>query len=204
MAILGDRFNDALVYAATLHRDQKRKETAIPYVSHLLATASIVLEHGGGEDEAVAALLHDAAEDCGGRPELERIRGRFGDDVAAIVEGCSDTLQAEKPPWRERKEKYIAHIPGASPSTRLVSAADKLHNARAILADYRIFGDELWARFKPDSDQLWYYPALVRAYRAAGDHQNLVGELARVVDELCALAGGPHADRESGGTDAKH
>lgn len=184
MVNLGDRFNDALVYAATLHREQVRKGTTIPYVTHLMATASIVLEHGGGEDEAIAALLHDAAEDCGGREELERIRARFGNAVAAIVDGCSDTLADPKPPWRERKEAYIAHLASTSSATRLVSAADKLHNARAILADYRRVGPELWTRFNPDADQRWYYRELVRAFREAGDNQELVAELEIVVGEL--------------------
>jgi (p)ppGpp synthase/HD superfamily hydrolase len=184
MAPLGERFNDALAYAATLHREQVRKDTTIPYVSHLLATASIVLEHGGDEDEAIGALLHDAAEDCGGVEELERIRARFGETVATIVEGCSDTLETPKPPWKERKGKYIAHIPDASSSTRLVSAADKLHNCRAILADYRRVGDALWDRFNPESDQLWYYRELVGAFRKAGDHEELVAELEIVVGEL--------------------
>jgi len=186
---LGHRFEEALPYAAQLHRDQVRKGTGVPYVSHLLAVAGIVLEHGGNEDEAIAALLHDAVEDQGGAPTLHAIRQRFGDTVAAIVEGCTDTDEMPKPPWRPRKEAYIAHVASASPSVRLVSAADKLHNARTILADYRRHGDAVWDRFSGGKDgTLWYYRALVEAYRPHGVTP-LVGELERVVGELERLAG---------------
>jgi (p)ppGpp synthase/HD superfamily hydrolase len=185
---LGEQFNEALVYAATIHRRQLRKETQIPYVSHLLAVASIVLEHGGSEDEAIAALLHDAAEDCGGEEQLVRIGDLFGEDVAHIVRGCSDALPAEgekKEDWKPRKERYIAHVSGACASVRLVSAADKLHNARAILSDYRRMGDALWGRFNKESDQLWYYEALVAAFREHDpEHRDLIDELALVVEQL--------------------
>src|SRR5881227_3632367 len=143
---LSTRFEDALTFATRLHADQTRKGTSIPYISHLLAVTSIVLEQGGNEDEAIAALLHDAIEDQGGAPTREEIRRRFGDTVVAIVDGCTDTEVMPKPPWRERKEAYIAHIREASTAVRLVSAADKLHNARAVLADYRVLGDALWQR----------------------------------------------------------
>ena len=143
----GERFEDALRYAARTHARQWRKGTTIPYITHLLAVAAIVGEHGGTETEVIAALLHDAVEDQGGAPRLQEIRERFGDEVAAIVQECSDTDRTPKPPWRERKEAYIEHLAGAAPSARLVSAADKLHNARAILADYRERGDALWSRF---------------------------------------------------------
>lgn len=199
MIHLGERFNDALVYAATLHREQKRKGTEIPYVSHLLATASIVLEHGGGEDEAIAALLHDAVEDHGAE-QLRIILEKYGADVARIVAGCSDTLDSEnKPPWRRRKEAYVAHLTDALSPTRLVSAADKLHNARSILADYRRIGPALWTRFNPDADALWYYRSLVSAFRAAGDHPHLVDELAIVVEELAeAMASASPGDADLG------
>ena len=144
---LSPRFEDALVYATQIHAHQHRKGTGIPYVSHLMAVASLVLEHGGTETEAIGALLHDAAEDAGGSGRTEDIRLRFGPDVAAIVEGCSDTDVTPKPPWKERKIAYIEHIAAASDSVRLVSAADKLHNARAILKDYRELGESLWDRF---------------------------------------------------------
>jgi (p)ppGpp synthase/HD superfamily hydrolase len=185
---LGARFEQALPYAAHLHRDQVRKGTDVPYVSHLLAVAGIVLEHGGNEDEAIAALLHDAVEDQGGAPTLQTIRLRFGDTVAAIVEGCTDTDEMPKPPWRPRKEAYIAHVASASPSVRLVSAADKLHNARTILADYRRYGDAVWDRFSGGKDgTLWYYRTLVEAFRGHGVTP-LVEELERMVGELEQLA----------------
>ena len=179
---LSSRFSEALAFSADRHRDQIRKGTEIPYVSHLLAVASIVLEHGGSEDEAIAALLHDAVEDR--KATAGEISARFGEGVAGIVLGCSDTDQHPKPPWRARKEQYIDHLATASPSTLLVSAADKLHNARAILADYREIGDRLWQRFNPDADTLWYYRALVVAFRASAAPAALVDELDRVVSEL--------------------
>ena len=142
------RFDEALVYATHLHEGTFRKETSIPYVSHLLAVCARVLEDGGSEDEAIAALLHDAVEDAGGRERLGAIRARFGERVAAIVAGCSDTDQSPKPPWRERKERYIGHLKTeADASTLRVSLADKLHNARAILRDHRAMGEAIWGRF---------------------------------------------------------
>ena len=190
---LSVRFDDALVLAAKLHRDQVRKGTGIPYVSHLLGVAAIVLEHGGNEDEAIAALLHDAVEDQGGAPTLQEIRARFGDVVAAIVDGCTDTDVVPKPAWRPRKEAYIAHMASASRSVRLVSAADKLHNARSILADYRRFGDAVWARFSGRKEgTLWYYRALVEALRAHGETP-LLEELERVVSEIETRAVTPPA-----------
>ncbi len=185
---LSERFDQALQYASQLHRTQLRKATNIPYISHLLAVTALVLEHGGDEDEAIAALLHDAVEDQGGAPTREAIRRRFGERVAEIVDGCTDTDETPKPPWRERKEKYIAHLRMASPSVRLVTTADKLHNARSILAEYRQLGDALWNRFNGGKGgTLWYYRAVVRELRAAGDAP-LVRELDRVVTELERLA----------------
>jgi GTP pyrophosphokinase len=187
-APLGPRFVEALGFAASLHRAQMRKGTGIPYVSHLLAVASIALENGAGEDEAVAALLHDAVEDQGGAPTLAEIRRRFGDRVADIVAGCTDTDVVPKPPWRGRKEAYVAHVAFASASVRLVSAADKLHNARSILADYRLHGEEVWGRFTGGrSGTLWYYRALVNAFLAHGSSP-LLDELERTVAELERLA----------------
>jgi (p)ppGpp synthase/HD superfamily hydrolase len=185
---LSTRFEEALVFATRLHARQVRKGTSVPYVSHLLAVASLVLEQGGDEDAAIAALLHDAAEDQGGRPTLDEIRRRFSDRVAEIVEGCSDAFTFLKPPWRKRKEAYLAHLPQASAAVRLVSAADKLHNARMILADYRQSGKAVWRRFNGGRDgTLWYNRALVEALRAAGPSP-LVEELERVVAELERLA----------------
>jgi len=145
--MLTGRFDDALVFASRLHRAQRRKGTDIPYVSHLMAVSALVLEHGGNEDQAIAALLHDAAEDQGGATILEEIRGRFGEPVARIVADCTDAWEEPKPDWRPRKEAYIAKLPAKHASSLLVSLADKTHNARAILNDYRVLGDALWSRF---------------------------------------------------------
>lgn len=160
------RLDEAFAFANRLHAGQVRKGTTIPYLSHLLAVTAIVLECGGGEDEAIAALLHDAIEDQGGPATRAEIHHRFGEQVVAIVDGCTDAETVPKPPWRQRKEAYVAHVAAASPSVRLVSAADKLHNARAILADYRELRDGLWGRFNVGAqDILWYYRALVDGAR---------------------------------------
>lgn len=181
---LTNRFDDALVFARVLHAAQVRKGTTIPYVAHLLAVASIVLEHGGTEDEAMAALLHDAVEDQGGAPTLVEIRDRFGSAVAAIVAGCTDANTVPKPEWRARKEAYVAHIAGASASVRLVSAADKLRNARAIVSDHREIGSSVWSRFNVGpTDIRWYYRALTDAFTKAGETA-LTRELTRTVIEL--------------------
>ncbi|MDP9488189.1 MAG: HD domain-containing protein [Actinomycetota bacterium] len=183
-----EKFDEALRYASATHRTQVRKGSETPYIAHLLGVAAIVGENGGTEDEAIAALLHDAPEDQGGRERLEDIRAQFGEGVAAIVEGCTDTFEKEKPDWRPRKEAYVAHVAGASESVRLVSAADKLHNARAILADLGVLGDDLWDRFKGGKDgTLWYYRELVGEFRRAGTNR-VVKELALVVDEMERLA----------------
>jgi (p)ppGpp synthase/HD superfamily hydrolase len=187
--VLGTRFEDALAYATRLHAPQYRKGTRIPYVSHLLAVASLVLEAGGDEDEAIAALLHDGPEDQGGIATLTEIRARFGDRVAAIVAACSDTFEAEKPAWQARKQAYLDHLSEAAPSVLLVSCADKLHNARAILADYRRHGEVLWERFNGGRDDvLWYYRELARTFGERGPDV-LAVQLARVVDLLHAEAG---------------
>ncbi|HEX2740611.1 MAG TPA: HD domain-containing protein [Rubrobacter sp.] len=179
----------ALEYASRLHTDQYRKGTRVPYITHLLAVAAIVGENGGTENEVVAALLHDAPEDQGGLATLEDIRTRFGDEVAEIVEGCTDTYDDPKPPWRERKEAYVSHLVGASDSVRLVSAADKLHNARTVLSDYRLLGDDLWERFNGGREgTLWYYRAIVDGLRKV-DSTPLIEDLDRVVTELERLAG---------------
>ncbi|MGE5361271.1 MAG: HD domain-containing protein [Bacteroidales bacterium] len=187
--MLSSRFDQALIYAIDVHRGQRRKGTGVPYVSHVLIVAGLVLENGGDEDEAIAALLHDAVEDQGGEPRLADIRAKFGDRVAQIVLGVSDTTVMPKPPWEERKRRYLEHLPTAPASERLVSAADKVANARAILANYRDLGDELWPRFNANRDQiLWYYRSLVQGFRAAGGPA-LVDELERVVREIERLTG---------------
>jgi (p)ppGpp synthase/HD superfamily hydrolase len=163
------------------HAGQLRKGTSVPYLGHLLGVASIVLDAGGDEDEAIAALLHDAAEDAGGRERLDDIRARFGDRVARIVEACTDSWDVPKKPWIERKRAYVEHASQLKPDELRVSAADKVHNSYAILRDLRLHGDTIWERFKaPAADVIWYYEALVRAYREAGGGP-LVEELARIV-----------------------
>jgi (p)ppGpp synthase/HD superfamily hydrolase len=182
--ILSGRFQDALVWAVQLHSAQTRKGTSVPYIAHLLGVTSIALQYGADEDEAIGALLHDAAEDAGGVATLREIEQRFGARVAGIVLGCTDTLEIPKPPWRQRKETYLAHLSDAPASVRLVSASDKLQNARTILADYYVLGEALWSRFTGGRDgTLWYYRALVEALRAGGTTP-LIEELARIVSEL--------------------
>ncbi len=188
--VLSRRYAEAFAYAEALHARQVRKGTNVPYLSHLMSVSALVLEDGGDEDEAIAGLLHDAVEDQGGRPTLEEIQRRFGEKVARIVLACSDSEAEPKPPWRERKERYVAHIRHADAEVRRVSSADKLHNARSILADYRVIGDALFDRFTASKDEtLWYYRSLVEAFRSAGASR-LVLELDLVVTELGRLAEG--------------
>ncbi len=164
--VLGPHFADALQFAAQVHAHQTRKGKNTPYIAHLLAVAALVIEHGGDEDTAIAALLHDAVEDQGGQPMLKRIRARFGDKVAGIVAECTDADVVPKPPWRERKIAYVAAIPHKSPEGLLVSLADKVHNAQEILEDYRQLGEALWERFNGGREgTLWYYRALADAFR---------------------------------------
>ena len=178
------RFEDAFVYAVHCHGGQLRKGTSIPYINHLMSVAAIVGENGGTEDEVIAALLHDAPEDQGGEVRLEDIRGRFGAVVAEIVDGCSDTFEDPKPPFRERKEAYLKRIRNKPAHVRLISAADKLANARSILADLRVLGDRLFERFNGGKDgTLWYYRELVEQFRLAGTNA-IVEEFARVVEEI--------------------
>lgn len=181
--ILSERFQDGLGLARSLHRFQARKGTGVPYASHLLAVASLVLEAGGTEDEAVAALLHDAKEDAGGPPVVALIRGMFGDPVADIVEGCSERYAEPKLPWLQRKVEYIARMPGEPASVHLVSSADKVHNVRSLLTDFKTQGDALWQRFSVGRDgTVWYYRSLADVF-AQGP-----SPLAPVLDEaVCGL-----------------
>ncbi len=176
--MLTDRFDEAFRYAHSLHRDQTRKGTSIPYISHLMTVAALVVEHGGNEDQAIAGLLHDAAEDQGGKKTLDEIRTTFGDAVAAIVSDCTDAWDEQKPPlrsrkeayleWRARKEAYLKVLPGKPTQSLLVSLADKTHNAEAILFDYRVLGDPLWDRFNGGADGTrWYYNALADVFSDA-------------------------------------
>ena len=185
---LSSRYEAALVMATQLHASQNRKGTSIPYVSHLLAVSSLVLEHGGSEDLAIAALLHDAVEDQGGIPTLEKIRDSFGDVVADIVDHCTDSYKDPTPEWRLRKEKYVASITEKPLDATLVSCADKLHNARAILSDLRSLGDELWKRFTGGKEgTLWYYRSLAAAFDDTLGN-SLSEELKRTVNEINDLS----------------
>jgi len=162
---LGPKLQRAFHYAAKCHEGQARKGTAVPYLSHLMAVTSLVLEAGGDEEMAIAALLHDVVEDCGGMPRLREIRKRFGPRVAGIVEGCTDSFVEPKPDWVERKRAYLEEVTHADAETRLVSASDKLHNVRTILSDYRKDGDAIWVRFNGKKEgTLWYYRALSDEY----------------------------------------
>jgi GTP pyrophosphokinase len=194
MTALGERFAEAFRYALELHAGQTRKKTARPYIGHLLGVAALVLQYGGDEEQAIAALLHDAVEDAGGRPTLEAIRRRFGERVARIVEGCTDSFEADaskKPPWLERKRGYLEHVRKAPPEVLLVSAADKLYNVRELLADYRAEGEAVWPRFAGRREgTLWYYRALADAFRATSALP-IVAEYDRAVRELERLAESP-------------
>ena len=184
----GPRFTEALAYARGLHHGQKRKGTQIPYFSHLLAVASIVLEHGGDEDQAIAALLHDGPEDQGGEATLKEIEHLFGKRVAKIVEACTDTFVIPKPPWQQRKKSYVEHLKKArSKDFLLVSLADKVHNLNAIRRDHDQIGEEIWRRFKRSKETtLGYYESLYEIYRRrmGKSHPSLVAELRRPLAEL--------------------
>jgi GTP pyrophosphokinase len=181
MPPLTERFDDALRFAHDIHRTQSRKGSGAPYIGHLLGVASIVLDDGGSEDEAIGALLHDAAEDHGGRPRLEEIRARYGESVARIVEDCTDSWESPKRPWAERKREYVEHARTLPAPSLRVSAADKVHNAYAILRDLRNHGEQVWERFDASADDvIEYYEDLVRSFRQAGGGK-LVEELERIV-----------------------
>ena len=187
---LSGQFSKALVYAELKHHNQVRKGGDTPYLAHLLGVAALVIDDGGSEEQAIAALLHDCVEDAGGPPTLAEIRANFGADVARIVDECSDTDQIPKPPWRERKQRYLDHLADVGEPTLLVSVADKLDNARSMLRDHRAHGAQLWQRFTvtDPADHLWYYRELLAAYRGRRLDSWMVDELARVVDELSGAA----------------
>jgi (p)ppGpp synthase/HD superfamily hydrolase len=182
--VLSERFDDALVFASGVHRTHMRKATGVPYVSHLLAVASIALEAGADEDVAIAALLHDCVEDRG--VTIEQLRARFGDTVSSIVDEVTETDEHPKPPWRPRKDAYIARLETASPSALVVSAADKLHNVRAMLVELRAAGPALWSRFNAEPDQqIWFHRSVadVIARRLPGP---LADALSAAVDDFAA------------------
>ena len=181
---LGPRLQRAFRYAAEKHDGQTRKRSAVPYLSHLMAVASLVLEAGGDEDMAIAALLHDVVEDCGGMPRVREVRRQFGSRVAKIVEGCTDSFVEPKPEWVERKKDYLREVKHAGVETRLVSASDKLHNVRTILADYRQHGEAIWKRFTGRKEgTLWYYRALSDEFQRRNPNR-ITRELAIAVAEL--------------------
>ena len=192
---LTTRFHDALGFAAQVHAPDVRKGTTILYIAHLLSVCALILADGGSEDEAIAGLLHDTLED---HPDLvtpEDLERRFGPRVRSMVESCTDTppgyAGGPKPPWRERKQRYLEHLRLAPPDALRVTLADKLDNARAILADYRQLGEALWSRFNAGrSDQLWYYRALVETLREAGPPGRLLEPLEACVTELERRAAG--------------
>ena len=178
---------DAAAFAMTIHADQVRKGSEVPYLGHLLGVASLVLEHGGDEDQAIGGLLHDAIEDQGAHQE-PAIHGRFGPRVADIVRGCTDADTSPKPPWQARKEAYIHHLEDASPDILLVSCADKVFNARAIVTDLKTHGDAVFERFTAGKDgTLWYYGALADVFDRRMPSA-LAGELADQVREMRELA----------------
>jgi (p)ppGpp synthase/HD superfamily hydrolase len=182
--VLSDRFADALGYAARVHAGQLRRADGQPYIAHLLRVAGLVIQEGGSEDEAIAALLHDAVEDQGGLERLADIRARFGEQVAEIVDACTDSSEERRPPWRQRKRRYLARLGSCSPGGLLVSLADKVDNVRTMLREHRIGGEDLWRRSgKRPSDARWYYGELASSFEQLLPGP-LAGELRRVVDEL--------------------
>lgn len=195
---LGPRFRKAFLFAAEKHAGQPRKASTIPYIAHLMGVAGLVLEAGGDEDLAIAALLHDVVEDCGGMPMLKEVRRRFGARVARIVDGCTDAYVTPKPAWEARKRSYMERLRKEDAGTRLVSAADKLNNVRSILSDYRAVGELVWSRFNGGREgTLWYYRTLRDEFLR--DKPNRITlDLVLAVKELESLANpGATTDRKS-------
>ena len=185
---LTDRMISAYEYAFKLHKRQLRKSSEIPYIAHLMSVSALVLECGGDEDQAIAGLLHDAVEDQGGERTLNEIQVRFGERVAEIVAGCSDSFGFPKPSWRSRKENYLAHLSTANSDILIVSLADKLHNARSILSDYRKIGRDVWKRFNGgQSGTLWYYNQLVSIFSRLLPESPLTAELSQVIESINQL-----------------
>lgn len=184
---LSERFEEAFLLANQLHAEQKRKGTSIPYISHLIGVASLVMEDGGDEDEVISALLHDAVEDQGGKKTLELIRDEFGNHVARIVEGCTDSFRFPNFTWIKRKERHLEKLADGSPAVIRVALADKLYNARSLTRDLRTVGKSVWDRFNCTPDQmLWYYNQLVLLFQMKSTSPN-VFELNRTVMEMDSL-----------------
>jgi (p)ppGpp synthase/HD superfamily hydrolase len=188
---LPKRYKNALKFSFKLHQGQERKGSEIPYLAHLLSVSSLVMENGGDEDQAIAALLHDAVEDQGGYQTLDRIRKKFGGTVAEIVAGCTDAYTDPKPEWKPRKIAYLENLRGADKKILLVSLADKVHNARSILADLQDKGDAVWKIFKGGREgTIWYYQSLVDIFDETG-FTRLKEELHHLVDEIIRISGSP-------------
>jgi len=193
-SLLSPKFALALQFANEIHSTQTRKGLGAPYISHLMAVCGLVLEYGGNETQAIAALLHDAAEDCGGRPMLETVRVMFGDDVAKIVDACTDTFEDPKPDWLPRKEAYLSAMAAKPSSSKLVTCADKLHNISHTLRDIKIEGAEAWkVRMEGTSNsssakQCWYYLGCLESL-STGWANPILDEFARAVILLCELVG---------------
>jgi (p)ppGpp synthase/HD superfamily hydrolase len=188
---LTERFEQALLYANFLHRSQYRKDGRVPYIAHLLSVVALVLENGGDEDEAIAALLHDAIEDQGGKATREAIHQKFGERVTAIVDGCTETDTSPRPPWQVRKTAYLETLKKASPEVRRVSLADKLHNARSLLASLHKEGEIVWHRFNSGKEGvLWFYQSLNQIYQATGTDY-LSEEFDRVMTEIKTFGNAP-------------
>lgn len=186
------RIVDAFAFAQKVHADHSRKGSGVPYITHVMAVAAIVGEHGGDEDTFIAALLHDAVEDGDGYATLAQIRAQFGEHVALMVEACSDAFEKPKPAWRERKEKFIASMRTAVPKVRLIVAADKLHNLCATIGDYRAVGEAVWQKFNGGREgTLWYYAAIAQALAEGWEHP-LIDDLATVLEELHEIGRASH------------
>lgn len=192
--LLSPKFALALQFANEIHSAQVRKGLGAPYISHLMAVSGLVMEYGGNETQAIAALLHDAAEDCGGRPMLEAVRVMFGDEVAAIVEACTDTLEYPKPAWRPRKEAYLATVKQKPAVAKLVCCADKLHNITNTLRDIRKIGAAAWKDLMAATEnntsekQCWYYLGCLEALSQDWSHP-ICDEFVRSVSLLCEQVG---------------
>lgn len=183
-SLLTDRFLKAFEFAFRLHKNQLRKGSNIPYLSHLMAVAALVSEDGGDEEEVIAAILHDTVEDHGGYKTLFEIRETFGERVANIVEACSDSFTLPKPPWEKRKRDYILHLKNASPGARRVSLADKIHNARSILRDLDCIGEAVWERFNGGKrGTVWYYQSLSQIFTLEQDGYMAI-EFKRLVSQI--------------------
>jgi (p)ppGpp synthase/HD superfamily hydrolase len=191
MTVERSRLESAFLFASELHRDQTRKGTPIPYIFHLMSVASLVAEGGGDENQIIAALLHDAVEDSGGANTREEIERRFGEDVAELVDGCTDTDQDPKPPWRARKEAFLRRLNDEPPRVLLICAADKLHNARSTLLDIQTLGDDMWGRFRGGKEgTLWYFDEIVKALSRSWNHP-YIDELARTLARIRRLTEDP-------------